>query len=287
MTSVGGALADARQRLASAGIEDAALEAEVLLRHALGLTREELFTAKDGAIEAEARSRFEAMLGRRLAHEPTAYITGMREFFGLDFEVTSATLIPRPETELLVEAAIEVAKPRGRIRRGPVMADIGTGSGAVAVALAKNIARSDVHAVDVSAAALEVAERNCERHGVSKRVYLHRGDLLTPLPEFVDVIVANLPYVTTADWARLPPELRDYEPRPALDGGEDGLDLIRALLADAPSFLRPRGCVCIEFGAGQTDSVKAAAREAFPGHLLEVRKDLAGIDRVLVIAAPA
>ncbi len=224
---------------------------------------------------------------RRLAHEPSAYITGHREFFGLDFEVTPATLIPRPETELLVEAAIEVAKPRGRIRRGPVIADIGTGCGAIAVALALHVPRSDIHAVDISAAALDVARGNAERHGVTDRIYFHRGHLLTPLPEYVDVLVANLPYVTTTDWQRLPPELREHEPRAALDGGPDGLDVIRELLAEAPQFLRPRGCVCVEFGAGQAQAVKDIARPHFPGHSLEIRRDLATLDRVLVIAPQA
>ncbi len=277
-------LTAARRRLAEAGIDDPGLEAEVLLRHALGLGREALLARLGDGVDPDGACRFEELLSRRLAHEPTAYITGHREFFGLDFEVTPATLIPRPETELLVDVAIEVAIPRGRIRRGAVIADIGTGCGAIAIALALNVPRSDVHAVDISREALEVAGRNAERHGVAGRVYVHRGDLLTPLPEFADVIVANLPYVTTSDWQGLPPEIRDHEPRLALDGGSDGLDVIRVLLREAPQFLRPRGCVCIEFGAGQSASVKAIARQNFPGHVLEIRRDLAGIERVLVIS---
>jgi release factor glutamine methyltransferase len=276
-------LAEARRQLQAAGVEDAALEAEVLLRHALRSSREELLARLGDPLEDGARCRFEGYLARRLKHEPAAYITGHREFFGLDFEVTPATLIPRPETELLVEAAIEVAKPRGRIRRGPVIADIGTGSGAIAVALAKNVARSDVYAVDVSAEALQVARRNAARHGVAERVILYRGDMLTPLPEFVDVLVANLPYVPTRDWAALPPEIREHEPHSALDGGADGLDFIRALLAEAPDFLRPRGCVCLEFGFGQAPAVQDIARAHFPDHSIEVRRDLAGIERVLMI----
>jgi len=281
--TIGQSLARGRRRLEEAAVEDAGLEAEVLLRHALGMSREEFLARLGEEPDANAACRFEELVARRLAHEPTAYITGHREFFGLDFEVTPATLIPRPETELLVEAAIELGKPRGRIRRGAVFADIGTGSGAIAVALALNVARCDVHAVDVSREALEVAQRNVERHGVGDRVYLHRGDLLTPLPEFVDVVVANLPYVTTADWERLPPEIRDHEPRAALDGGADGLDAIRELLREGPRFLRPRGCAVIEFGTGQAEAVKALARESFPEPALEVRRDLAGIERVLLI----
>jgi release factor glutamine methyltransferase len=277
------ALAAGRARLAAAGIEDAGLEAQVLLRHATGLSREDLLARLNEGIDREAACRFEEAVSRRLTHEPSAYITGHREFFGIDFEVTPATLIPRPETELLVEAAIPLGKARSRIRRGPVFADIGTGCGAIAIALALNVARSDVHAVDLSAEALSVARRNSERYGVADRVYLHRGDLLTPLPEYVDVLVANLPYVTTSEWERLPPEIRDHEPRPALDGGADGLDVIRELLREAPGFLRPKGCVVLEFGAGQAEAVKDEARRSFPGYALEVRRDLAGIERALVI----
>lgn len=282
--TIAAALASGRHRLADAGIDDAGLEAEVLLRHALGLSREALLSRLNDAIDPAAACRFEEVLARRLAHEPTADITGHREFFGLDFEVTPATLIPRPETEILVEAAIELAKPRGRIRRGPVIADIGTGCGAIAVALALNISRSEIYAVDISPEALKVAGRNAERHGVAGRVMLYRGDLLTPLPEFVDIIVANLPYVPTTELEHLPPEIRDHEPRLALDGGPDGLNVIRELLREAPRYLRPKGCVCLEFGFGQTEALKAAARRHFPGYSLQVRKDLAGIDRVLLIS---
>ncbi len=282
--TVAEALASGKARLAEAGIEDAALEAEVLLRHALSATRESLFASLNDGLEPEPACLYDDFLGRRLHHEPTAYITGHREFFGLDFEVTPATLIPRPETELLVEASIEVAKPRGRIRRGAVVADIGTGSGAIAIAIALNVARSDVYGVDLSAEALAVAQRNAGRHGVDNRVLFYRGDLLAPLPEYVDVLVANLPYVPTAEWQRLPPEIRDNEPRAALDGGLDGLDIIRALLLDAPNFLRPGACVCLEFGFGQSKAVSALAADAFPGYAIEIRKDLAGIDRVLVIS---
>lgn len=277
------ALAAGRRRLQEAGIEDSALAAEVLLRHALGLDRAGLFSRSDEEVPADALSRFDSYVERRLKHEPPAYITGVREFYGLEFEVSPAVLIPRPETETLVEAAIELARPRSRIRRGPVIADIGTGSGAVAVALALNVARSDVYAVDSSAEALDIARRNAERLGAD-RVLCLRGDLMTPLPEYVDVLVANLPYVPSDEVQRLAPEVRDYEPRAALDGGPDGLSVIRRFLGDAPSFLRPNGAVCIEFGDGQTEAVCDLARRAFPRLRLQVRKDLAGRDRVLIIS---
>jgi len=281
------ALSAASGRLVAAGIEDARLEAEVLLRHALGSDRAALLSRLREALSPEAAARFESLLGRRLAHEPTAYIVGRREFYGLEFQLTPDVLIPRPETELLVETAVELAKPRSRIRRGPVIADVGTGSGAVAVALALNVPRSSIYGVDCSPAALAVAAANAERHGVADRVMLLRGDLLAPLPEFVDVVVANLPYVKTSDWQALPPEIRDHEPREALDGGPDGLDLIRRLLDEAPRYLRPNGAVCLEIGADQGEAACEAARAAFPDAAIEVRKDFAGRDRVLVIAAPA
>ena len=282
--TIGETLSSARRRLMEAGIDDPGIEAEVLLRHALILDRGHLFQRLGDPLAEDDSRRFEALLQRRLAHEPTPYITGQREFYGLDFEVTSVALIPRPETEHLVEAAIELTRTRSRIRRGPLLADIGAGCGCIAVSLALNIPRSEVYATDVSPDALALAQRNAERHGVAQRILFLRGDLLSPLPEYVDVIVANLPYVKTDVWTALPPEIRDHEPRAALDGGPDGLAVIRRLLDEAPRFLRPRGAVCLEFGDGQTAALRALARDAFPGYAIEVRKDLAGLDRVLVIS---
>lgn len=281
--TIGEALAAARLRLQQAGIDQSDLEAEVLLRHALGLDRTAFFASLKDEAPSAALKRFDGYIERRLRLEPTAYITGVREFFGLEFEVTPAVLIPRPETETLVEAAIELSKSRGRIRRGPVIADVGTGSGAVAVALAKNVPRSDVYATDSSAEALAVAERNARRHD-AERVMCLRGDLLSPLPEYADIIVANLPYVPSRDIDGLEPEVRDYEPRSALDGGPDGLGVIRRFLAEAPRYLRPNGCVCIEFGDRQAEAIRRLARAACPGMRLQVVKDLAGRDRVLVIS---
>jgi release factor glutamine methyltransferase len=275
-------LSAAARRLADEGIEDARFEVEVLLRHVLGIDRARLLARLQEPLTEEQSCRFEAMLVRRLAHEPAAYITGQREFYGLDFEVTPAVLIPRPETEVLVEAVIELAKERSRVRRGPVIADIGTGSGAIAVSVALNVPRSEVYAVDSSPEALKIARRNAERLGVERIMFL-RGDLCTPLPEYVDILAANLPYVKTSDWTTLPPEIRDHEPRLALDGGEDGLDVVRRLVEEAPRFLRPKGAVCLEIGFDQADEVRAIAAVSFPGYKVEVRQDLAGLDRVFII----
>jgi release factor glutamine methyltransferase len=277
-------LAAGRRRLAEAGIEDAALEAELLLRQALGLTRERLLTRLRDDVPPEGAAAYESLLARRIGHEPSAYITGRREFYGRDFEVTPDVLIPRPETELLAETAVELAKPRSRIRRGAILADVGTGSAVLAVSLALCLPRAEVYAIDVSREALAVASRNVGRHGVEQRVHLLRGDLLTPLPEYVDVIVANLPYVKSSDWTVLPPEVRDHEPRLALDGGPDGLDVVRRLLAQAPHYLRPRGALCLEIGADQGQAAARLAADSFPTAAIEVRKDLAGRERVLVVS---
>jgi release factor glutamine methyltransferase len=277
------AISAATRVLEAAGIEDARIEAELLLRHALGVDRAALYARLDEALPDNVAACHEALLGRRLDREPSAHILGEREFYGLAFKVTPDVLVPRPETELLVETAIELAKPRSRIRRGPIIADVGTGSGAITVALALNVPRSSLYAIDYSREALEVAEANAKAHGVADRVMCLRGDLLSPLPEYVDVIVANLPYVTTAELETLAPEVRDHEPRLALDGGADGLGLIRRLLDEAPRYLRPNGAVCIEIGAAQGTAAISAARAAFPDAAIELRRDFAGRDRVVVV----
>lgn len=282
------ALHAARDRLASAGIEDAAIEAELLLRHALAAGgdaapgRARLYGRLQEQPGAGVRQRFDSYLERRLRHEPSAYITGRREFYGLEFEVTPAVLVPRPETEMLIEATIELA--RRYAGAGPYrVVDAGTGSGCIAVAIACALPAAALIATDVSTDALDVARRNARRHGVETRVDFRQGDLLAPLEMAVDLVVANLPYVTTAAWQALPPELRDHEPRAALDGGADGLDLLRRLLDAAPAVLRPAGAVCLECGAGQALDVVAYARGGFADAAIETRRDLAGHERVVLI----
>jgi release factor glutamine methyltransferase len=189
-------------------------------------------------------------------------------------------LIPRPETELLVEKAIEISQRRA------VVADVGTGSGAIAVSLAVHLPQALVYATDASRGALEVAARNCRRHCVEDRVHLLQGHLLEPLPEPVDLITANLPYVSQAELAQLPPDIRLYEPREALDGGPDGLDHIRRLLAQAGEHLKPRGVVLLEIGATQGEAVIALAKRHFPAARVEIAKDYAGLDRVVIVETP-
>jgi release factor glutamine methyltransferase len=306
----GDRLRNGRDRLQGAGIESPDLEAELLMREALRApggpprTKAWLLPRLGDRLTDDVQDRFEALLARRLAHEPTAYILGTREFNALDFEVTPDVLIPRPETEGLVGAAMrwhsgasghftsyptppetQFFLTNGRKKTDPLtVVDVGTGSGAIAVALAKRLPGATVIATDVSWPALAVARRNAERHDVERRISFRHGDLLLPLDTYVDLIVANLPYVSDADWPTLDPEVRDHEPRLALTAGDDGLELIGSLLHQAPRYLRPNGAIVLEFGFGQAEAIARLAAGALPGATLQLIDDLAGIPRVLVAA---
>jgi release factor glutamine methyltransferase len=212
-----------------------------------------------------------------------AYIVGHKEFYGLDLFVDNRVLIPRPETELLVERAIGIAVARSLC----LIADVGTGSGAIAVSLAVHLPQVLVYATDASTRALEVAACNCRRHNVEDRVRLLQGHLLEPLPEPVDLIAANLPYVSQAELAQLPPEISRYEPREALNGGPDGLDYIRRLLARAGRYLSLLGVILLEIGATQGKAVTALAKRHFPAAKVEIAKDYAGLDRVVMVSKGA
>jgi release factor glutamine methyltransferase len=292
LTSLRAAAKAARDRLLAAGVAEneveAEIEAEVLLRFAIEPdafpSKAYLYARFEDEVAPDIATRYDAALRRRLAHEPTAYITGRREFYGLEFRVTHDVLIPRPETEMLVEAAIKLADVGPACTRLRI-ADIGTGSGALAVALAKTLPRAEIYATDVSGAALKIATGNAKRHDVDRRIAFRHGHLLTPVHHYVDLIVANLPYVTTGDWSQLPPELREHEPRMALDGGADGLDLIRALLRQAARYLHPGGRVVLEIGEGQIDALEAFIEEALPVSTeWSVEEDFAGIPRVITVS---
>jgi release factor glutamine methyltransferase len=276
------ALREARARLAVIAPDEAELEAEVLLRHALGVDRVHLYQRLDGAISEARQAQFEVLLARRLAREPLAYIVGHIEFFGLKLEVTPGAIIPRPETETLVDLALACARDRGAAL---TIVDVGTGAGTIAVPLALELPAARVIAIDSSGEALALARRNAERHGMARRINFRHGDLLAPLARPADMIVANLPYVTTVQWEEMPPEIRDHEPRSGLDGGRDGLDVVRRLLTEAPGKLAPHGALFCEIGAWQGMEATQLAREAFPGARIEVRPDLAGRDRVLAVYA--
>ena len=262
-------------RFAERGIASPRLDAELIVAHVLSLPRVQLYVQFDRPLSATELPDIRALIKRRQAGESVAYLVGKKEFWGLEFAVDARVLVPRPDTETLVEEA------RARLEGAPAprIADVGTGSGALAVTLAKLRPDATVFASDVSAAALEVARGNAERHGVT--VTFLEGDLAAPLVAHApfSLIVANLPYILSADLAALPPEVR-VEPRLALDGGADGLDLVRRLVDAAPLLLAPGGALALEIGAGQ-----AAATVALlvAGGFLDprTRQELAGVDRVV------
>jgi release factor glutamine methyltransferase len=277
-TSVRDLLTLAGRRLHAAGVRPARPEGEFLMAHALGWDRARLVAFGSTVPPAAAAAQFLALVDGRCRRVPAAYLAGEREFMGLAITVTPAVLIPRPETEILVET---VRADRSRPFR---LLDIGTGSGCIPVALLKTPGgAAQAVALDIAPAALAVARGNAERHGVVGRVEFRASDLFSALDpaERFDVITANLPYVTTGDWAGLDPEVRDHEPRAALDGGADGLDLIRRCVAAAGRFLSPGGALYLEVGAGQAAAVTGLIRAAGGYGPVRVVRDYAGIDRVV------
>jgi len=241
------------------------------------MTRAHLLARPDEPLTLSQQTTFDSLIVRRFAGEPVAYLTGHREFYSLDLIVTKDVLVPRPETESVVEACLD-ALPGSGISQ---LADIGTGSGAILVAVALQRAKIQAHATDISRHAIEVARANCQRFGISDRVQLFVGNLLDPLPGPVNVIAANLPYVAPGE---AEPEVANWEPQVAVfGGGEDGTALIRKFLSKAPGYLLPGGTVVMETAYSQGKIVSNLARQAFPGAHVEVRKDLAGYDRIVVI----
>jgi release factor glutamine methyltransferase len=240
-------------RLADAGVENAVLDAEVLLCWVLGANRAQLYLRFDEPPSAREQEKFRALLERRAAREPVAYITRNKEFWSLDFMLTPAVLVPRPETELLVELAL-IGLQQLDYNQPIDILDLGTGSGALAVTLATHLPNSQVWATDVSRPALEVARANAERHRVADRVRLLCGDLFEPLAKrakLFDLIVSNPPYITTAGLRELEPEIRIWEPAVALDGGPDGLDFYRRIIPQAAVHLKENGRIMLEIGAEQ------------------------------------
>lgn len=288
--TIGRALIAATERLRDAGSPTASLDAQVILAHALDVERSWLFAHYDHELTASEAERYTDFIARRAASEPVAYLVGHKEFYGLDLLVDRRVLIPRPETELLVDAVLEWIDDYCTPDSGadPVLvADIGTGSGAIALAMAAETPNAQVYATDISADALEVARRNAERLNLDQRVTFYQGDMLTPLPEPVDILVANLPYVPKDEYQTLDADVHDYEPQVALESGPEGLDAIRRLLTQAPGNLRSGGLIVLEIGHNQGEAVAALATALLPqAQWVSVEQDYSGHDRVVRILMP-
>ena len=275
---------DAVDRLNQAGIANARREALWIIEEALGVNRLQIHACEEDSLDAEQYQRALFLIERRAGHEPLQYILGSQEFCGMDMVVNPGVLIPRPESELLVEEAIALLGEHPH----PVILDVGTGSGCLAICLARALPRAIVVASDRSWSALQVARANARKHGMDSRIFWLAGDLLAPLLSSglagkVTAIIANLPYISHDEWDRLSPDVKDFEPRLALDGGPDGLDVYRRLLQEAPGVLAPEGRLLIEVGLGQADRFcqEVAASNFF--EVINVQPDSQGIPRMVCL----
>ena len=276
------ALQQSARILSVNGIEDSYIEARVLLGHITKLPPVQIYTQTEQTLSQEQERGLYELIERRLRREPTAYIVNRREFYGIDFYIDSRVLIPRPETELLVDTALEFSK-NTYPPSPPLIADIGTGCGAITISLALNLPHSKIYATDISHSALEVARLNCEHHKVTRQVTLLQGNLLEPVPEPVDLIVANLPYVRSSELENLSPEITGFEPRTAIDGGENGLKCIHQLLEQTKEKISPRGCLLLEIGQNQEQEVIRLIHSYLNKVSFTFIPDLNGINRVVKI----
>jgi len=280
--------------LADHDVPDAKIEAEYLLAHALERKRTELYLNYTTPLPHHTLQEFVHLIERRIKREPSQYIIGEQEFWGLGFKVTRDVLIPRPETELIVEEAVKTItecemrnaelNPKSEIRNPKLILDLCAGSGCIAIPLAKEITNSRVYAVDISERALAVAKENAERHGVADRITFLRGDLFEPINGMnikADIIVSNPPYISKKMMAGLEPEIKDYEPVTALYGGEDGLDFYRRIISAASAYLLQGGYLMLEMGYGQAEEIKKLIEQDKVFEHIVIKKDFAGIDRVI------
>lgn len=277
---VGKAIQSASERLQSAGVDSALLDAQLLMANILECSRLDIIVHPERELTGDEEDGFDKLVTRRAARYPLAYLLGYREFYGIDIKVTPGVLIPRPETELLVEIIVD----RLRNVPNPTIADIGIGSGAISIAVAHSLPQSRIVATDLSDEAIQVAKANIDNYQLSDRINIIHGDLVSPLlglGEKYDAIVSNPPYIASEEIANLEPEVRCYEPMVALVGGETGLAAYRRIYPDALGLLKPDGFVAVEIGQGQADAVSQIAMDS--GYTsIDVYKDLAGIERVVV-----
>lgn len=275
-------VAEARGRFREAGLSSrgAELDARLLAQFVLGWTAERFLTSAHDSEPPEFASQYEAVVARRIGREPLAYIVGRQEFWGLPFDVSPAVLIPRSETELIVEVALELFP---KADSSPAIADVCTGSGNVAVALATERTAARITATDISSVALDVARQNARRLGVADRIQFQCADLLDGLAGPFDAITCNPPYVAERDRPGLQPEVRDHEPSVALFGGRDGFHLVERLVRSAAGCLRPGGHLIFEFALGQDDRIESLVGSTDQLALVELRRDLQGIARTAVV----
>lgn len=276
-------LAWARQGLDRAGIENAAQESRWLVGHALGLEPHQLASQAEQPVSPDKQMQAEALVSRRVAHEPLQYILGTQEFCGIEFHVNPAVLIPRPETEVLLQEALRAVD----LNKDSVLVDVGTGSGCLAVTLARILQRTRILAVDYSPEALAMAKANAERQMLAERIEFIEGDLLSPLRDRgltgqVDVIVSNPPYIAESDWAGLQPEIRGFEPRSALISGPTGTEFHERLLRESKEYLALGGSLVMEIGQGQCPAVQKMAEQLGGYTPVEIAKDGAGIERIVI-----
>jgi release factor glutamine methyltransferase len=273
--------------LKTKGVDSPRLSAELLLSHVSGLKRIELYTQFNKVIEQKQLTQLHGLVKRAAEHEPIAYLTGKREFYSLEFEITNACLIPRPETELLVERAIEFLRKRNGEQ---FICDLCTGCACVAIAIARNYANCRIVATDISGAALEVAERNVIKHGLPNRLKLLRGDLFEPIipglgPAKFDLIAANPPYVSEPEYEKLAKNVKDFEPKQALIAGKDGLDIMKRIITDVGRFLKPDGALMIEIGNEQGHAVEKLLKEAGCFENVTIEKDHQKLNRLAIALA--
>jgi len=260
-------------------IDDPRLEAEILLANALGKERIKLYIDFEKEVGKQELQIFKSHIQRRIKREPTAYITGCQPFMSLNIKVTPDVLIPRPETELLVQEAIDIAK---KMDKRVLALDIGTGSGAIAVTLAKFVDQIDVYATDLSRKALDIAKENAIAHKVDKKVRLIEADIFPNEDIKFDIIVSNPPYIRTDDIKGLQPEIRDHEPVKALDGGADGMDHYRKIIGNAGPHLVANGYLILEIGEGQSENVIDIIKNRLKAKEIIAKKDLSGIERIVI-----
>lgn len=281
--TIGALLAWARRSLDHAGVGNATQEAVWLLSHALGRQNHCLTSEAESPVSAQEWARGESLVSRRVAREPLQYILGTQEFCGLEFHVNPAVLIPRPETELLIQEVVR----RCAVSKSVTLVDVATGSGCVAITLATILNGMRILGLDRFPEALAVAKSNAERHAVSDKIEWLEGDLLSPLRDkgmagAVDVIVSNPPYIAEAEWAGLEPEVRVYEPRLALIAGQKGTELHERLLHDSMAYLVPGGLLVVEIGQGQAAAIRQVAAQLGGYAALRVVEDASGIERVVI-----